>query len=100
MSEDGLLKLAKAARLFGVRSASLARWSRESRITAIYTPGAYRRYSRAQLTGILWERRPPLSRVPEHPADRRRARFWVRHPYDVTFNGTFVKESRRTLFRK
>lgn len=39
MSGDGLLKPAEAARLFGVRSAALARWSREGRITAVYTPG-------------------------------------------------------------
>jgi hypothetical protein len=56
MSDDGLLKPAEAARMFGVRPAVLARWSREGRITAVYTPGAHRRYSRSQLTGILRER--------------------------------------------
>lgn len=59
MSGDGLLKPAEAARLFGVRPSALARWSREGRISAIYTPGAHRRYSRAELTGILRERESP-----------------------------------------
>ena len=59
MSDDGLLKPAEAARLFGVRPAVLARWSREGRITAVYTPGAHRRYSRSQLTGIARERESP-----------------------------------------
>jgi hypothetical protein len=54
-SGDGLLKPAEAARLFGVRPAVLARWSREGRITAVYTPGSHRRYSRAQLTEVLRE---------------------------------------------
>jgi hypothetical protein len=59
MSPDTLLKPAEAARLFGVRPAVLARWSREGRITALYTPGAHRRYSRAQLTAILGEHKSP-----------------------------------------
>lgn len=54
-SDETLLKPAEAARLFGVRPAVLARWSREGRITPVYTPGAHRRYSRSQLTRILSE---------------------------------------------
>jgi DNA-binding NarL/FixJ family response regulator len=57
--DDALLKPAEAARLLGVRPAVLARWSREGRITPLYTPGAHRRYSRSQLTGILRQRESP-----------------------------------------
>jgi hypothetical protein len=55
-ADDGLLKPAEAARMFGVRPAVLARWSRDGRITPLYTPGAHRRYSRSELTRILSER--------------------------------------------
>ena len=53
--DDTLLKPAEVARLLGVRPAVLARWSREGRITPVYTPGAHRRYSRSQLISILSE---------------------------------------------
>ena len=58
-SDDGLLRPREAARLFGVRPATLARWAREGKITALCTPGAHRRYSRAQMNGILSECPPP-----------------------------------------
>lgn len=51
--DDDLLKPSKAAQLFGVRPATLARWARGGRITARRTPGAYRRYSRTQISAML-----------------------------------------------
>jgi excisionase family DNA binding protein len=50
---DDLLKPSEAAQLFGVRPATLARWAREGRLTAKRTPGAHRRYSRAQIDALL-----------------------------------------------
>lgn len=51
--DDDLLKPSDAAKLFGVRPATLARWAREGKITARRTPGAHRRYSRTQITAML-----------------------------------------------
>jgi excisionase family DNA binding protein len=57
-SDDDLLRPREAAQLFGVRPATLARWSREGRLAALCTPGAHRRYSRTQINGILSEYPP------------------------------------------
>ena len=54
-ADDDLLRPREAARLFGVRPATLARWSREGKLAALCTPGAHRRYSRTQINGILSE---------------------------------------------
>jgi predicted site-specific integrase-resolvase len=53
--DDDLLRPREAARLFGVRPATLARWSREGKLAAQCTPGAHSRYSRVQINGILNE---------------------------------------------
>ena len=54
-TDDDLLRPHEAARLFGVRPATLARWSREGKLAALSTPGAHRRYSRTQINEILSE---------------------------------------------
>jgi excisionase family DNA binding protein len=41
---EALLKPSEAARLFGVRPTTLARWVRAGRLSAMSTPGGHRRY--------------------------------------------------------
>jgi transposase len=57
-ADDDLLRPREAARLFGVRPATLAQWSREGKLSAKCTPGAHRRYSRTQINEILSEYPP------------------------------------------
>ena len=57
-TDGDLLRPREAARLFGVRPATLARWSREGKLAALCTPGAHRRYSRTQINGMLSEYPP------------------------------------------
>jgi DNA-binding transcriptional MerR regulator len=39
--------------MFGVRTATLARWAREGKLTPLLTPGSHRRYSRSEICRIL-----------------------------------------------
>jgi excisionase family DNA binding protein len=47
---DDLLRPREVAEIFGVRTATIARWARQGRLTPLRTPGGHRRYARA---GIL-----------------------------------------------
>jgi excisionase family DNA binding protein len=54
--EDGggdLLTPREVAEIFGVRTTTIARWSREGRLTPIRTPGGHRRYTRAEICAVL-----------------------------------------------
>lgn len=54
MKEDEeLLRPREAAALLGVRPATVARWTREGRLTPIRTPGGHRRYARSSVREIL-----------------------------------------------
>jgi excisionase family DNA binding protein len=50
---DELLRPREVAEVFGVRTTSIARWAREGRITAVFTPGGHRRYRRADVQALL-----------------------------------------------
>jgi excisionase family DNA binding protein len=55
--DDDLLTPREVAEIFGVRTTTIARWSREGRLNPTRTPGGHRRYSRAEVNEVL-ERRP------------------------------------------
>ena len=38
--------------MFGLRPSTLARWAREGRLSAVFTPGGHRRYRRADLQAL------------------------------------------------
>jgi excisionase family DNA binding protein len=50
---DDLLRPQEAARLFGVRTATIARWAREGKLRPLLTPGGQRRYLRSEAESIL-----------------------------------------------
>lgn len=50
---DQLLRPREVAQIFGVRTATIARWAREGRLTPLRTPGGHRRYSRDAVVRLL-----------------------------------------------
>jgi excisionase family DNA binding protein len=54
-SEDTLLTPREVAELFGVCTATIARWAREGRLSPIRTPGGHRRYRSAEVRELLHE---------------------------------------------
>jgi excisionase family DNA binding protein len=56
---DDLLRPREVAQLFGVRTATIARWAREGKLTPIRTPGGHRRYSRADIRRLLADETTP-----------------------------------------
>jgi excisionase family DNA binding protein len=48
-----LLRPREAAAMFGVRQATIARWAREGKISAILTPGGHRRYNSIEVTELI-----------------------------------------------
>lgn len=50
---DDLLRPREVAELFGVRTATIARWAREGKLTPLRTPGGHRRYSRPGIRRLL-----------------------------------------------
>jgi excisionase family DNA binding protein len=48
-----LLTPREVAEIFGVRTTTIARWSREGRLTPIRTPGGHRRFTRADIRAAL-----------------------------------------------
>jgi excisionase family DNA binding protein len=50
-----LLTPREVAEIFGVRTTTIARWSREGRLSPIRTPGGHRRYTRAEIRAVLDE---------------------------------------------
>ena len=47
------LDIDQAAKILGVHVVTLRRWEREGRLTPLRTPGGHRRYTEAQLKGML-----------------------------------------------
>jgi hypothetical protein len=45
--DDVMLRPSKAAQMFAVRVATLARWAREGHMVGFFTPGGHRRYLRS-----------------------------------------------------
>jgi excisionase family DNA binding protein len=56
---DDLLRPREVAALFGVRTATIARWAREGKLTPLRTPGGHRRYSRADIRRLLADETTP-----------------------------------------
>jgi excisionase family DNA binding protein len=56
---DDLLRPREVADLFGVRTATIARWAREGKLTPFHTPGGHRRYKRQDISQILSETSQP-----------------------------------------
>jgi excisionase family DNA binding protein len=52
-SDDDLLTPREVAEIFGVRTTTIARWSREGRLTPLRTPGGHRRYTRSEVRELL-----------------------------------------------
>ena len=50
---DDLLRPREVAEIFGVRTATVARWAREGRLTPLRTPGGHRRYSRTAVRKLM-----------------------------------------------
>jgi len=49
---DELLRPREVATVFGVRTSTIARWAREGRLSAVFTPGGHRRYRRSDLQAL------------------------------------------------
>jgi excisionase family DNA binding protein len=50
---DDLLRPREVAEIFDVRTATIARWAREGRLSPVRTPGGHRRYPRAAILRLL-----------------------------------------------
>jgi excisionase family DNA binding protein len=50
---DDLLRPREVAEIFDVRTATIARWAREGRLSPVRTPGGHRRYRRAAILRLL-----------------------------------------------
>jgi excisionase family DNA binding protein len=53
--DDELLRPREVAALLGVRTATIARWARQGRLSPLLTPGGHRRYTRAGVRAVLDE---------------------------------------------
>ncbi|GAB2846711.1 hypothetical protein GCM10027176_58010 [Actinoallomurus bryophytorum] len=53
--DDELLRPREVAALLGVRTATIARWARQGRLSPLLTPGGHRRYTRASVRAVLDE---------------------------------------------
>jgi len=53
MTDDELLRPREVARMFGVRTTTIARWAREGKLTPLHTPGGHRRYRLSELQPVL-----------------------------------------------
>jgi excisionase family DNA binding protein len=53
LNDDDLLRPGEVAQVFGVRTATAARWAREGRLVAVLTPGGHRRYRRADVQALV-----------------------------------------------
>jgi excisionase family DNA binding protein len=51
--DESLLRPREVAEVFGVRTTTIARWAREGRLTAVFTPGGHRRYRPADVREVL-----------------------------------------------
>lgn len=51
--DDRLLTPREVAELFGVRTTTIARWSREGRLLSFLTPGGHRRYRLPDVRALL-----------------------------------------------
>ena len=51
--DDHLLTPREVAEIFGVRTTTIARWSREGRLTALLTPGGHRRFRPPDVRALL-----------------------------------------------
>jgi excisionase family DNA binding protein len=51
--DDHLCTPREVAELFGVRTTTIARWSREGRLAALLTPGGHRRYRLSDVRALL-----------------------------------------------
>ncbi|MDN3359293.1 MerR family DNA-binding transcriptional regulator [Actinomadura sp. DC4] len=52
-SDSDLLRPGEVAMIFGVRPATVARWSQEGRLAYTLTPGGHRRYWWAEVRKLL-----------------------------------------------
>jgi excisionase family DNA binding protein len=61
--DDELLRPREVAAILGVRTATVARWARQGRLTPLLTPGGHRRYTRASVRAVLGEEPdgPPMA---------------------------------------
>lgn len=55
IKDDQLLTPREVARLFGVNTATIARWSREGRLDSSVTPGGHRRYRLPDVRAMMEE---------------------------------------------
>jgi excisionase family DNA binding protein len=53
LDDDALLRPREVAAVFGVRTATIARWAREGRLTPLRTPGGHRRYRSIDVRKVL-----------------------------------------------
>jgi excisionase family DNA binding protein len=51
--QEDLLRPREVAAIFGVRTSTIAKWTRDGRLTPLRTPGGHRRYSRAAVRDVL-----------------------------------------------
>jgi excisionase family DNA binding protein len=77
VTDEELLTPREVARLFGVRTATVAAWARAGTLTCVRTPGGHRRYRRADMLALRDARAAPEpDREMEQDAVRLYAQGW------------------------
>jgi excisionase family DNA binding protein len=66
---EQLLTPREAAGLLGVRTTTIARWSREGRLASVPTPGGHRRYRLADVRALLDAAEPAETELDRQIAD-------------------------------
>lgn len=77
---DSLLTPREVAELFGVRTTTIARWSRAGRLTPMRPPGGHRRYSQGEVRQVLAEETPHDERQLAQDAARLYGQGWEHPP--------------------
>ncbi|GAB2806233.1 hypothetical protein GCM10027176_09010 [Actinoallomurus bryophytorum] len=67
-----LLRPRELAELIGVRTATIARWASEGKLTPLRTPGGHRRYSKADISRLLAGKATPSEAEQELATDAAR----------------------------
>jgi excisionase family DNA binding protein len=67
--DDRLLTPREVAELFGVRTTTIARWSRDGRLPAFLTPGGHRRYRLPDVRALLNAEKPAQTELERQTAE-------------------------------
>jgi excisionase family DNA binding protein len=69
LDDDRLLTPREVAEVFGVRTTTIARWSREGRLASFLTPGGHRRYRLPDVQALLEDAEPAETELDRQTAE-------------------------------